>query len=309
MSSDTATDTDAGSPPPDRPTLATRSTLAARPALRVTAWSPPGLDAAGHDPRSAYVERFWLPILGPSTVLLLRHLATALDSAPGGFLLDLEETARALGLGVRDGPHAPLARALRRAVDFAMATEPGPGQLAVRRRIPSLSTRQVARLPASLQVAHARALGQGGSAEGVAVRARRLALSLLRVGEAEGAAETQLLAWRFPPELARGALAWARSQLDGEAGRSGGQLEAKAGRSGGEERGERGGHHRGVGGAGQLASGVHRELSEPDVDGRDAEAGSEERADGGTARQVRTVGEGLEGHPRDFAGGSERGGS
>ena len=198
---------------------ATPSPLAARPALRVTVWNAAGLEAAGHDPRSAYVERFWLPILGPSTVLLLRYLAAALDAAPGGFLLDLEETARALGLGVREGPHAPLARALRRAADFAMASEPEPGHLAVRRRMPSLSTRQVARLPASLQAAHARALGQGGSAEGVTVRARRLALSLLRLGEAEAGAEAQLLAWRFPPELARGALAWARSQLDAEASR------------------------------------------------------------------------------------------
>jgi hypothetical protein len=34
--------------------------------LQVIAWEDPLLDSAGFDPRSRYVETFWLPILGPS---------------------------------------------------------------------------------------------------------------------------------------------------------------------------------------------------------------------------------------------------
>jgi hypothetical protein len=39
-----------------------------RPRLRVEAWLDPVIDEVGHDPRSAYVEEFWLPILGPTTI-------------------------------------------------------------------------------------------------------------------------------------------------------------------------------------------------------------------------------------------------
>ena len=40
------------------------------PAPYVEPWPDPVIDELGHDPRSAYVERFWLPVLGPSTVLV-----------------------------------------------------------------------------------------------------------------------------------------------------------------------------------------------------------------------------------------------
>lgn len=35
--------------------------------LRITRWDDPVVDAVGHDPRSAYVERYWLALLGPSS--------------------------------------------------------------------------------------------------------------------------------------------------------------------------------------------------------------------------------------------------
>jgi hypothetical protein len=37
------------------------------PSVTVEPWPDPVIDELGHDPRSAYVERFWLPVLGPST--------------------------------------------------------------------------------------------------------------------------------------------------------------------------------------------------------------------------------------------------
>jgi hypothetical protein len=33
---------------------------------RVEAWPDPVIHGVGHDPRSAYVETFWLPVLGPA---------------------------------------------------------------------------------------------------------------------------------------------------------------------------------------------------------------------------------------------------
>ena len=49
--------------------------------LRVTRWHDPIVDERGYEPRSGYVERFWLGILGPSTTLLLRRFAAELGSA------------------------------------------------------------------------------------------------------------------------------------------------------------------------------------------------------------------------------------
>ena len=40
------------------------------PTLSVRAWTDVVIDEVGHDVRSAYVERFWLSILGPSTITL-----------------------------------------------------------------------------------------------------------------------------------------------------------------------------------------------------------------------------------------------
>src|SRR5438270_4518344 len=88
------------SPPFWRPSVSTVSLLPADapPAvLPIRPWPDGVIDALGHDPRSAYVERFWLGILGPSTTWLLRYLANGLDESPEGFDLDLAATAQALG--------------------------------------------------------------------------------------------------------------------------------------------------------------------------------------------------------------------
>ena len=37
--------------------------------IRITPWIDPVVDQHGHDPRSSYVERFWLGTLGPTSVL------------------------------------------------------------------------------------------------------------------------------------------------------------------------------------------------------------------------------------------------
>jgi hypothetical protein len=180
-------------------------------AIHVRPWPDPVIDAVGLDPRSAYVERFWLGILGPSTTWLLRRLAAGLEAEPAGFSLSLPDTARALGLG-GDGRNSPFVRALTRSCQFELAMVPGPGELAVRRRLPPLSRRQLARLPAGVQEEHQRwqrAEADVPAAEALSRRARRLALSLLELGEDVEATERQLLRWRFHPALAREATRWA----------------------------------------------------------------------------------------------------
>ena len=42
--------------------------------LRIVAWTDPVIDRLGYDPRSIYVETFWLGILGPTCTWLMRRL-------------------------------------------------------------------------------------------------------------------------------------------------------------------------------------------------------------------------------------------
>jgi len=123
--------------------------------LRIHPWADPLVDRLGHDPRDAYVETFWLGILGPASIVLLRHLATRFDLEPDGFDLDLESTARALGLGTGLGKWGPMQRTLSRCTTFGMARRWGRDGLVVRRSLPPLARHQVARLPEHLQQYHA----------------------------------------------------------------------------------------------------------------------------------------------------------
>jgi len=121
--------------------------------LIVKRWDDPVLDYLGHDPRSPYVERFWLPVLGPSCLFLLRRLAGELERNPDGFEFEAKNWAAELGLGMKGGKHGPFWRSIERACRFNAAQRNGE-RLVVRRRLPPLSSRQVARLPEHLQHAH-----------------------------------------------------------------------------------------------------------------------------------------------------------
>ena len=71
----------------------------------VRPWIDPVVDDDGFDPRSRYVELFWLGVLGPTATWLMRRLVAGLDS-PEGYDLDLDATARAMGLSYSaDGRH------------------------------------------------------------------------------------------------------------------------------------------------------------------------------------------------------------
>lgn len=168
--------------------------------IRVVTWDDPGADpTAGHDPRSRYVERFWLGVLGPATTLFLRRAATELDAAPNGWWMDVEATARSLGLGA-SSRHAPFQRALGRACTFGHAKALDASMIAVRPRVRELTANQLARLPESLQREHARATGPSAGAETTAVDAERiaeLARTLLELGEPIEEVDAQLARWQI----------------------------------------------------------------------------------------------------------------
>jgi hypothetical protein len=185
--------------------------------VRVVPWEAALLDQVGVDPRSLYVELFWLPVLGPTATWLLRRLADGLDIAPHGFTLDVEEMARSIGLGGSASRHTPLARAIERAARFSLLRQPRPGLLAVRRAVGPLPERHLRRLPGALQNQHAR-FTTARSLDPADERrhAFHLAFDLTEMGDDPRRVERRLTSWGLHPALAYEAAAWAatrRAQL------------------------------------------------------------------------------------------------
>lgn len=122
--------------------------------ITVRPWAGPEPRGPVHELRSEYVERFWLGVLGPSVTLLLRRLARGFDHHPGGFVIDVADTARAIGLGASTARNSPMNRTLERACMFSTMRRTGHDRYEVRRELPRLNTRQLARLPTVVRGAH-----------------------------------------------------------------------------------------------------------------------------------------------------------
>lgn len=182
--------------------------------LGVLPWPDAESPDSGHDPRSAYVETFWLPLLGPSTTLLLRRLAEEFDSYPDGFEIDCAVISREIGLGNRLTRRSPFVRTIERCVTFNMAQLTGE-LLYVRQRMPRLSLRQVGKLSERLQQLHQTwsldELSDGERRRTEFVRATHLARTLLALGETPTDAERQLHSWQFHPSIAWHAVEWAQT--------------------------------------------------------------------------------------------------
>ncbi len=140
----------------DHPRGSSAATRAVSGAIRVVPWDDPLVESLGFDLRSRYVERFWLPVLGPSATWLLRRIADRLASDPEGFDLPLEDTARALGLGGVGGRHSPFNRALARCARYRALRHAGTGVVAVRRRLAPVPAHLARRFPMTLADEHRR---------------------------------------------------------------------------------------------------------------------------------------------------------
>jgi len=122
--------------------------------LVVTPWWEPELATSGVDPRDPYVERFWLPVLGPSTVLLLRRFARGFEEQPSGFRVGVRDTSLALGLGRGTGRNSPIMHTVDRAATFGLLRRADEGRIAVRTHMPLLAPRHVRRLTPVLRRLH-----------------------------------------------------------------------------------------------------------------------------------------------------------
>lgn len=179
--------------------------------LTVEPWADPLVERHGHDPRSAYVETFWLPVLGPSTTWLIRRIATGFDHAPDGYTVNCPDLSRELGLGESLTKNSAFVRAIDRACKFGMA-QLHDDTLYVRKRVVGLGERQTGRLTKRLRLLHeswtAPSVGDS-EFDHMVIRSRRLALTLLELGEDLSTTERQLHAWQFHPSVAFDAAHWA----------------------------------------------------------------------------------------------------
>ena len=141
------------------PTFVSHSVNPTAPTLAVEAWPDPVVEAAGHDPRSAYAHEFWLPSLGPSVMAVTRKLIERLESAGGPTTVDVIELAGSVGLGCAVGPGgltrnsrivATLGRMCQFGLAEAHACADGTTLFRVRTAWAPLTRRQAERLPAHL---------------------------------------------------------------------------------------------------------------------------------------------------------------
>lgn len=108
--------------------------------------------------RSDAAETYWLPIIGPTSLLCARRLVSWLDKETS-IVVGLDVLAGMLGLGVQTGRgrSAPLPRSLNRLCAFGLAQWVAAGDaldLRVRRTWAPLTQVQIRRLPEALALAY-----------------------------------------------------------------------------------------------------------------------------------------------------------
>lgn len=168
--------------------------------VTISPWIDPVVDRRGHDPRSTYVERFWLGTLGPTATWLLRRLVAGFDHHPDGYELDLAATAQSLGLSYTQGNSSPFAKAFGRCIMFGLAHLRSDGY-AIRRRIPEVARRHLVRLPHDVQTEHQRWVGSAATLDSLQ-RGRTLAAAMLDAGDDTEVLEIQLVALGMSPPTA-----------------------------------------------------------------------------------------------------------
>ena len=171
-------------------------------AVQVRPWDDPVLRRTGHDPRSVYVERFWLTVLGPSAVWLLRLLAREFDEL--GPHDDLQ-----LGLQHRGGRQSTFIRTVDRCRMFDLAYFDDDAVLQVRRRVPPVPHQLYVRMPRELRSEIGLWTRTDSDAHFSVGEIRLLATCMLMLGNGLHESAERLVMMGLPPTAANEATAWA----------------------------------------------------------------------------------------------------
>lgn len=193
--------------------------------IRFTPWRDINVESLGYDPRSSYVENYWLPFLGPSTIFLLRRVIETLQTQPHGFAIDINTLSAMLGLGENTGKNSSIQKTLNRILIFELGRIMPSGALSIRLKMPPLPQRYIDRLVPPLKTRlSAEVDSESNSPIGaIRSRARSLALSLANLGHDRLGIENQLLNWRFHPSVCYETLNWIDSIAPISSGKQGKQ--------------------------------------------------------------------------------------
>jgi hypothetical protein len=116
--------------------------------LRIEALRDPVVEAVGHRPGSPYCRRYYLPVLGPSSLLCAEILTDWLAEQPDGYEVEVSLLGAVLGLPGKGGRSSSIARTLDRLTRFGLARHhPAHSLYRVRLAWPPLTRRQLAHLP------------------------------------------------------------------------------------------------------------------------------------------------------------------
>jgi hypothetical protein len=120
-------------------------------------------DRVGFGPASVYVEYCLLPLIGPSSYLLYRHVAPLIRGS-GRAEVDLVELGRNLGLGAKIGRNSAVVKALDRLEAFRLGAWQRDARYALRLTVAPLTDRQAQRLPHLARTVHYRTVGMDADA-------------------------------------------------------------------------------------------------------------------------------------------------
>lgn len=109
-----------------------------------------------HGPNSYYATALWLPILGPSTFLAWRLVASEIQHHPAGVTTTLDRLAADLGLGSPNGQQSAVVRTLRRLERFGVTRAITDDLVLIREELPPATPMQVARLHEAVRARHDR---------------------------------------------------------------------------------------------------------------------------------------------------------
>jgi hypothetical protein len=133
------------------------------------------VEGGGFRPDSLYVEYCLLPLIGPSSCALYRHIGPLVCRCDH-LEVDLGQLARNLGLGAKAGRSSAVVKALARLELFHLGRWLDDDRYALRRAVAPLGDRQARRLPEPARSIHYRSLRRSlspGPAYGVADSSER----------------------------------------------------------------------------------------------------------------------------------------
>lgn len=170
--------------------------------LTICRWEVPHSREQWWPVNSDYVQLLWLPILGPSSIVLLQRLDLLIGSSEK-ISISASELARSLGLGCTPSRGSLLQRSIDRCRDFHLIRELIPGIIEVPRELPPLTPRQFKRLPESLQTlaSHRPDLHEYRTITDRDGRLHQLTATLANLGASNEEIQDQLVRLGYAPGL------------------------------------------------------------------------------------------------------------